>query len=185
MNISVSNFKHNANLANKPIGFIKPSLSKRIALGVCFTAAAYFSFDSFTSRYTFMIDYTGYRCLDARFFIVDKQDKTFSPGDIIAIDGAGVPILPDENKYIKMVAGVAGQTVTFKNHQVSNGEDFKRYAPVSDEYLQLKKKHNLKTEWQLGPKEIFLIGDTIHSLDARVVGPSNSDYVIGKAYVLF
>lgn len=132
-----------------------------------------------------MIDYTGSRCLDARILLVDKFDKKFKVGDIVAIEGAGVPVLPDENKYIKMVAGKSGDTVTFDGTFVKNDNGFQRYAPLSKEYSVLKEKYNLATKWNIKRNEVFLIGDTLQSLDGRVVGPSDPDYIIGKAYVLF
>ncbi|CAH1598732.1 S26 family signal peptidase [Vibrio parahaemolyticus] len=179
----------NANLykkkCNKNLGFQKPSLAKRLLSGVIVCGIGYLGMNAFKDRYTIMVDYTGYRCLDARFLLVDKYDKSHVPGDIVAIAGEGVPILPDEHRYIKLVAGVEGDVVSFDGEFVTSSTGFNWKAPLSGEYEAAKKKYNLGTEWALKKNEIFLIGDTPHSLDGRVVGPSNPDYIIGKAYVLF
>ncbi|MDA0152415.1 S26 family signal peptidase [Vibrio sp. Makdt] len=166
------------------LGFRKPNLIKRITSGALVCALGVAGMNAFIDRFTIMIDYTGYRCLDARILLVDKYDKSANSGDIVAIEGVGVPILPDENRYIKMVAGIPGETVTFDGTTVSSTGGFNRIAPLSTEYDLAKKKYNLGTEWVLKENQVFLIGDTPHSLDGRVVGPSNPDHIIGKAYVL-
>lgn len=168
----------------KKFGFPKPNLTKRLALSTLTCVLGYTGMNAFIERYTIMIDYTGYRCLDARILLVDKFDKTYEVGDIVAIDGRGVPVLPDEHRYIKLVAGISGDTVTFDGERVKSTSGFNRVAPLGAEYENAKKKYNLGTEWPLANNEIFLIGDTAHSLDGRVVGPSNPDHIIGKAYVL-
>ncbi len=175
----------NKKKTKKNLGFNKPNLAKRLLCSALVCGVGYVGMDAFISRYTIMVDYTGYRCLDARVLLVDKHDKSHKPGDIVAIAGEGVPVLPDENKYVKLVAGVAGEVVSFDGTYVMSNSGFKRFAPLSGEYEAAKKKYNLGNEWALKENEIFLIGDTPHSLDGRVVGPSNPDYLIGKAYVLF
>ena len=167
------------------LGFKKPKIITRISVSALVCGIGYICMNLFIERYTIMVDYTGYRCLDARVLLVDKFDKTYRTGDIVAIDGLGVPVLPDENKYIKIVAGESGDTITFDGTLVENDNGYQKYAPLSKEYDRLKEKHHLASKWIMKENEIFLIGDTMHSLDARVVGPSNPDFIIGKAYVLF
>jgi len=145
----------------------------------------YIGFTKFSERYRIVVDITPHRCLNAWIYVLDTYDKTYQPGDIVTIAGAGVPLLPDKYRYTKMVGGVEGQKVSFDGLYVKNDAGFVHHAPVRDIYYELKKKRNLPSEWELGKDKVFLMGDTIYSLDSRVVGLANATYILWKAYVLF
>lgn len=166
------------------VGF-KPETTKSLAVkfGVALVliVSAYYGF---FSRYKIFVDYYGNRCLDARVFLIDLKDKELREGKLVALTGDGIPLLDDSMNYIKFIGGLEGTTVNFEGITVENSNGFQRYAPTNDQYRELKRRHNLPTEWIVGEGEVFLFGDTHHSLDSRVVGLADASTIFGTAYVI-
>lgn len=132
------------------------------------------------------MDISEFRCLNAWVYLLDKQDKRISVGDLITIDGKGVPVLPDKFRYTKMVAGLNGDHIKFDGLYTENETvEFKRYTPVPSRYYEIKKQKNLASEWAVNDGQAFLIGDQIKSVDSRIVGLADMSFLIGKTYVLF
>lgn len=166
-------------------GFKDQTLKIKLLKATISTLLIVSFFTLFFERYKLYFDYHGARCLDARLFLIDKWDKQAKTGKLVALTGDGIPLLKDDQNYIKFVGAVAGETVKFDGFNIKNENGYSRYAPTNDKYKELKSKHNLPTKWSLKEGEVFLFGDTSESLDSRVVGLADSSKIFGTAYVIY
>ncbi|MUJ20338.1 hypothetical protein GNP66_09450 [Aliivibrio fischeri] len=139
---------------------------------------------AFANKYTLYYEMKANGCLHATLFLV-TEDKDLHVGNLVTIAGKGVPKLPDKYNYTKMIGGLPGDTVSFDGMYITTSSGFKRYAPVPEEYYELKEKHNLQSSWIIPKGKVFLFGDSITSLDSRVVGLADINYVIGRTYALY
>lgn len=168
------------------LGFAPYPLKYRILMAITALVVIYGGIKAFTDRYSIVMDISEFRCLNAWVYLLDKKDKNVSVGDLITIEGKGVPILPDKYRYTKMIAGLDKDTVSFNGLYTSNdNKKFKRYTPVPKEYYDIKKEKKLASNWTVSTGKAFLIGDQIKSVDSRIVGLADMRYLIGKTYVLF
>jgi signal peptidase I len=144
--------------------------------------------NGFIKHYSLMIDPTQHLCVSARLFLLDKDADDYQVGDLVTVDASvgGFAELKLKLKTVtKILAGKPGDRIEFDGLYVTNKTTgFKKYAPVPEQYYTLKKERDLPSEWTLQEGEIFLIGDTIHSLDSRVLGVSYEHALKGKSYVL-
>ncbi|KJG37674.1 hypothetical protein UA32_11970 [Photobacterium angustum] len=166
-------------------GFKAQTLKLKLLKSILWTIIIVSFFTLFFERYKLYFDYHGARCLDARLFLIDKYDVEAQTGKLVALTGDGIPLLKDNQNYIKFVGGIAGDTVKFDGRTITNDNGYSRYAPTNNKYKELKRKHNLPTEWKVQDGQVFLFGDTSESLDSRVVGLADSSKIFGTAYVIY
>lgn len=84
-----------------------------------------------------------------------------------------------EEKYIKRIIGLPGETIEIKNNTVHiNGKKLiESYLPNTFETAPLENQ----TKWTLKEKEFFVLGDNReNSNDSRVWGPLPQENLIGK-----
>jgi len=90
-----------------------------------------------------------------------------------------------EEKYIKRIIGLPGETVEVKNEEVYiNGKKLiEGYLPKDLATSQL----SAQNKWTLQNGEFFVLGDNrLNSNDSRVWGSLPKEYLIGKiSYVVF
>lgn len=169
-------------------GFTRLGRVRSIVLAGIVTTIMAFGAKGFINHYSLMIDPTQNLCVSARVFLLDKKARDYRVGDLVTVDAnvGGFAELKLKLKTVtKILAGKSGDRIVFDGIYVINKTTgFKKYAPVPEQYYTLKKKRNLPSEWTLKEGEIFLIGDTIHSLDSRVLGVSYEYALKGKSYVV-
>lgn len=143
----------------------------------------------FTNRYVIAFNGANSDCLNARLFLVDRWDKTYSPGHIIAFTmNVETELFGIGDGWIKMVAatGEPGKEVDVRVEEYSVHSDGNSYrislgyllGALGMEFSQIKR------HWQLKEDEIFMVGETITSYDSRIWGPINKADVIGRAYAI-
>lgn len=139
----------------------------------------------FFTRYTF-----GYGllngCLPADFYMIDHSDKSIKTGELIAFNmPKSVRFIPENERVIKIVAGVGGDKLKVTMDGVYNGDKF-----FEANARRISKKYNIPSiliekELIIPEGEVFLIGQTNHSWDSRFWGTVKLNSVIGKTYAIF
>lgn len=162
--------------------FITWHRSKTVLL--LFSAMAAFSF-YFTQRYTIAFNGAESDCLNARVFLIDKWDREFTNGHIIAfsmqVDNG---IHPIGTVWVKKVAAMPGQTVHVTHESVSVENKTYRLSATYIFNKLNKDPDELKSSWDLSSTEVFMIGETLTSYDSRFWGPIDTNHVVGRAYAI-
>lgn len=139
----------------------------------------------FFARFTF-----GYGllngCLPADFYMIDLKDKSVRVGNIIAFHmPKSVRFIRENEKVIKIVAGVGGDRLRVTMDGVYNG---KKFYKANARRISVKYNipaETIERELTIPEGEVFLIGQTDHSWDSRFWGPVKLNSVIGKTYAIF
>lgn len=127
----------------------------------------------------------GGRCLPFTFYFVDKDDSSYSYGDIVVLpaDEVGFKYLPKGRDIAKLVVGLPGDTYSIKdnaiyiNHQYWG--DLNLLLALDDiEVIQ-------PFERTLSENEILALGTEPLSVDGRYFGPIKKEWITGKAYAIF
>lgn len=145
------------------------------------------AFKLFIYRYTISFPTLENKCLNGTLFIVDKLDKSYEKGDLLAFtfDIDNDLHFKQGMKFIKKVGAVSGDEVSVEPTFLTVNEKIHQLNmwSVSD---YLKKDANLfRRTIQIRQNEIFMIGETIASYDSRFWGPINDFQIIGRAYEIF
>ena len=121
-----------------------------------------------------------------------SMEKTLHDKDIMILDKIGVKIFgikrfdivvvdTDNNKIIKRVIGLPGETVEYKDNQLYiNGE------LVEDNYGGNKYTSDIEAI-TLGDDEYYVLGDNrTNSIDSRSIGAVSKEQIIGHArFIIF
>jgi len=116
------------------------------------------------------------------YLIVDQLSYRFhnpERGDVIVFK---YPVIPSRF-FIKRIIGLPGETIKVDGEEVfikKPGEE--EYKLLMEDYIEFPK--NSFIEETLADDEYFVMGDNrLASLDSRVWGPLQEDFIIGKALV--
>jgi signal peptidase I len=115
---------------------------------------------------------------DKEYLLVNKIGYTISTpkrGDVVVFKFPGEL----DQKYIKRVVGLPGDTIEIKNNgvYVNNQKLLESYIPVTTQTAPLVNQ----TKWTVKDKEYFVMGDNReNSNDSRVWGVLPKEYLIGK-----
>ncbi|MGV7963801.1 IncHI-type conjugal transfer protein TrhF [Photorhabdus tasmaniensis] len=139
----------------------------------------------FFTRYTF-----GYGllngCLPADFYMIDHKDKSIKAGELIAFYmPKSVRFIPENERVIKIVAGVGGDRLKVTMDGVLNGSKFYKANAWRISIKYNIPPESIERELTIPKGEVFLIGQTDHSWDSRFWGPVKLTSVIGKTYAIF
>ncbi len=115
---------------------------------------------------------------DGQFVVVNRlayRWKQPERGDIVVFR---FPLNPDR-RFIKRVIGLPGELVAVQGGQVLiNG------LPLQEPYLSSAPRY--AGQWQLGPEEVFVLGDNRNnSSDSQNWGALPLDSIIGKAIFVY
>ena len=125
-------------------------------------------------------------CLPVDLYMIDLKDKSVKAGNIIAFHmPKSVRFIRENEKVIKIVAGVGGDRLKVTMDGVYNGDKFYKANA-----RRISKKYNIpaesiERELTIPKGEVFLIGQTDHSWDSRFWGPVKLTSVIGKTYAIY
>lgn len=108
---------------------------------------------------------------------IPTYKKEYQRADIVIIDA---PDRQDGELYVKRIIGLPGETV-----RLANGKVFINDWVIEEHYIEdLPTMANVETEWTLGEKEYFVMGDNRipgASNDSRYFGPVQADAIEGVA----
>ncbi|MCW2456397.1 UNVERIFIED_ORG: conjugal transfer pilin signal peptidase TrbI [Rahnella aquatilis] len=127
-----------------------------------------------------------YGCIPADLYMIDKYDKTYEVGDMIAFRmPKEARFIHPEDKVIKIVAGKGGDHLKVTMDGVYNG---KKFFKVNARRISIKygiPPGKIEREIDVPINEIFVVGQTDHSWDSRFWGTVIDTTTIGKAYAIF
>ena len=86
--------------------------------------------------------------------------------------------------WVKKIAAIGPKAVIVDENAVQTDA---QYFPLSAAYVleKLNKTPDtLKPQWNISSEELFMIGETLTSLDSRFWGPINRHDVKGRAYAI-
>lgn len=162
---------------------------KKLSITLTLFLSIYILFQLFLMRFVFSFPSPLHSCLDASLFIIDKWDKEYSKGDIMAFEFQrdGDMVFGDRKmQFIKRVAAKGGDLVRVTPTAVSVNDE----APV--ELSMILSAHALKVKASEYQREIevpsnsfFALGETLNSYDSRYWGTVENSKIIGKAYAIF
>ena len=142
------------------------------------------AFSYFGMRYSVSFNVAISDCLNSRVFLIDTWDKRVYEGQLIAFE------MNVENEFydtgfiwVKKVAA-SGKVVNVDQNAVTTDT---QYFKLSTSYVleRLNREpETLQASWDLKSDEIFMIGETLTSLDSRFWGPINRKDVRGRAYAI-
>jgi len=125
-------------------------------------------------------------CLPADFYMIDLKDKSVKAGNIIAFHmPKSVRFIHENEKVIKIVAGVGGDRLRVTMDGVYNGNKFYKANARRISVKYSIPAESIERELTLPEGEVFLIGQTDHSWDSRFWGPVKLTSIIGKTYAIF
>lgn len=154
---------------------------KAVAMSIVFGAGAFY----LTSRYSIGIDAQEHTCLPWRVFVIDKQDKSVTRGEIYAFSAQKMePFFPKGTQIIKVADGIPGDIVKVGPEAVTvNGASVGEGLALSE---KLKKPATRYVRQEIVPQEKFwFMGRTLDSFDSRYWGYVDAKDVLGKAYPLW
>ncbi len=127
----------------------------------------------------------------------DSMIPTFHTGEYLIVDQLSYrfkgpqrqdvvifryPVMPSKF-FIKRIIGLPGETIKIENGKVFVKEiNQENFFELEENYIELKKVDRL--EITLSDNQYFVMGDNrLASLDSRIWGPLEKDYIVGKAFV--
>lgn len=150
-------------------------------------AMAISSFAWFYSNFAIAWDRQTLRCMDVRFLLVDKRDKTPERDAIVTyVSRNASPIIKDGTVVGKYLRGMPGDVVEIRPDEsiLINGVQVAKGLPhlfgISEEA-----KAKFFGRRVLGDNEYWVMGTTRMSFDSRYWGPIHRDQILGRAYALF
>ena len=117
-----------------------------------------------------------------QYLIVDQLSYRFNEpqrGDVIIFNYPKNP----SKFFIKRIIGLPNETVIIEENNVFiiNNESGEKIL-LDEHYVVMEKESNLETV--LDDDEYFVMGDNrLASLDSRVWGPLEKDFIVGKAFL--
>lgn len=140
----------------------------------------------FAIRYTISFNAAISDCLNSRVFLIDTWDKRIYEDQLIAFEMNVVNEFYDIGDiWVKKVAAYGAQEVLVSTELVSTQANS---FVLSADYVLSKLKRTpdtLQKSWRLEDDQLFMIGETLTSLDSRFWGPINKKDVRGRAYAIF
>ena len=125
-------------------------------------------------------------CLPADFYMIDLKDKSVKAGNIIAFHmPKSVRFIRENEKVIKIVAGVGGDRLRVTMDGVYNGSKFYKANARRISMKYNIPAESIERELTIAKGEVFLSGQTDHSWDSRFWGPVKLTSVIGKTYAIY
>ena len=116
-----------------------------------------------------------------QYLIVDQISYRFNDpqrGDVIIFNYPKNP----SKFFIKRVIGLPNETITIDGTTVYITKEDGEQVALKEPYIAMQKESDVETT--LDDDEYFVMGDNrLASLDSRVWGPLEKDYIIGKAYL--
>ena len=146
-------------------------------------------FELFFMRFSFTFPAPIYSCLHASVFIVDRWDKDFKKGDIVAFHFENKDDMVFGNrkmKFIKRVQAISGDVVNVhpQRTQINDEIPIELSMELSAHTLRVNVDDYQRTI-TIKPNSFFAMGETLNSYDSRYWGSVDTDNVIGKAYAIF
>jgi conjugal transfer pilin signal peptidase TrbI len=143
------------------------------------------AFSYFASRYSISFNVAISDCLKSRVFLIDTWDKRVFEGQLIAFQMNVETTFYDTGAiWVKKVGAAGSKTVNVDENSITTNT---QYFPLSAAYVleRLERQpDSLQATWQLKDDEIFMIGETLTSLDSRFWGPIKRTDVRGRAYAI-
>lgn len=169
---------------NQSLTFKDSLISLKQILPLLLVIASLFGY--FASRYSIVYNVAISDCLNSRIFLIDTWDKAIHENQLIAFEMNVETSYYDTGKvWVKKVAAYGPKTVTVSPQMVKTNE----YSfDLSADYVLGKlgqTPDQLISSWQLKEHEVFMIGETLTSLDSRFWGPIQDKDTVGRAYAIF
>jgi conjugal transfer pilin signal peptidase TrbI len=143
-------------------------------------------FAYFATRYSIAFNVAISDCLNSRIFLIDTWDKRIHENQLIAFQmNVETPYYDTGKVWVKKVAAYGPKTVNVTPDDVQTNEFT---FDLSAHYVLGKigqTPDQLISQWELKESEIFLIGETLTSLDSRFWGPIQDKDTVGRAYAIF
>jgi conjugal transfer pilin signal peptidase TrbI len=173
----INNFIKNNDI--EPIGWRWYRLYIPLALVITLTFLCY----SFTLNYKLVFVGNSDRCIPGWLFVV-KKGVLPKAGELAMVLSHETDIMPSGVKIIKLVAGVAGDTVKVDKYKVVNASKI-YYAPLEEAALFLEKNvEDLTGNYIVPNNSYFMIGTFPGSYDSRFFGAIVDKQVVGRAYLI-
>lgn len=143
------------------------------------------AFTYFAMRYSLVYNVAISDCLNSRLFIIDKWDTRMYEGQLVAFEmNIETEFYGTGDIWVKKIAAIGPKTVSVDENAVQTDA---QYFPLSASYVLEKLNKTpemLIPQWNIGDEELFMIGETLTSLDSRFWGPINRLDVKGRAYAI-
>jgi len=143
------------------------------------------AFCYFAMRYTIAFNVAISDCLNSRIFLVDTWDKQLYETQLVAFTMTiDTPYYETGGTWVKKVAALGPQSVVVSQDAVIT--DNHVYALSTDYVLEKIGQHpsELTPLWRLTDGEVFMVGETLTSLDSRFWGPIKDKDIVGRAYAI-
>jgi signal peptidase I len=116
------------------------------------------------------------------YLIVDQLTYNFNNpqrGDVIVFR---YPVMPSKF-FIKRIIGLPGETIKIQGEKVFIKEsDTLDFIEIKEDYIEFEKDTFMETK--LEDDQYFVMGDNrLASLDSRIWGPLDEDFIVGRALV--
>lgn len=150
------------------------------------TAAAVVVASYLATRFDIRIDPQVERCIPgARAFLVDRRDRDFGSGDLVAFAPPDLGVLfADDAEFVKRVAAMPGDRVTVGPQETRVGERVVALGLDAASAIGVEPARFVRTE-EVPAESLWVVAPGPRSVDSRYWGALEKDRVIGTAYVLF
>lgn len=176
----------NSNKPNVIYGKVTSKLKERVYKPLLILTLSAVSITAFSSRYTLLPPVSDYACIPGRLFIMDREDKNISSGDIVTFKAKNTGLFKDGTLFTKIAFGAGGDTVIVDRTLITNGsKTYHTDVSVTADHLKIP-VDTLQQEIKLPSGKLFTIGTLPGSFDSRFWGDVDvQSQVIGKTYVIF
>lgn len=117
--------------------------------------------------------------------MIDTWDKRVFEGQLVAFEmNVKNEFYDTGDTWVKRVAAYGKKDVFVDENSIQTDT---QYFPLSTAYVLEKLKRtpeDLVPVWHIKEDELFMIGETLTSLDSRFWGPINEGDVRGRAYAI-